>query len=201
VAETKPVAGKIGLTRGKAVLIGALAIALVAVVYIQYGGSSGHEPLTMSENPPRPPLPRSAAQATEKQSVDGPAPDEMDAAVLAFDQQRWKSPELTTVIAYDPFALPTAFPQPAVIDPRLAGTETDELTTAENAKQLAEAVERLHTQLEELKERGVHVILNQGDQYVAMIGERMIHVGDEINGFTVMEIDPTGVRVERKDPE
>ena len=33
---------------------------------------------------------------------------------------------------------------------------------------------------------------------MAMIGDRMLHVGDEINGFTVTEIDPKGVRVERK---
>ena len=33
---------------------------------------------------------------------------------------------------------------------------------------------------------------------MAMIGDRMVHVGDEINGFTVTEIDPQGVHVERK---
>ena len=56
-------------------------------------------------------------------------------------------------------------------------------------------------QLEELKQRGVHVIVSKNDQYVAMIGDRMIHVGDEINGFTVTAIDPEGVRVERKEAE
>jgi hypothetical protein len=35
-----------------------------------------------------------------------------------------------------------------------------------------------------------------------MIGDRTVHVGDEINGFTVTEIDPkTGVRVERIESE
>ena len=70
---------------------------------------------------------------------------------------------------------------------------------ADDAKKLAEAVEKLHMQLEELKQRGVHVIVREGDQYVAWIGDRMLHVGDEINGFTVTAIDPDGVHVERKE--
>ena len=45
-------------------------------------------------------------------------------------------------------------------------------------------------ELEELKQRGVHVIVREGDQYVAWIGERMLHVGDKINDFTVTAIDP-----------
>jgi hypothetical protein len=35
----------------------------------------------------------------------------------------------------------------------------------------------------------VHVILGEGDHYVAWIGERKLHVGDEINGFIVTAID------------
>jgi hypothetical protein len=43
------------------------------------------------------------------------------------------------------------------------------------------------------------VIVRERDQYAAMIGDRIVHVGDEINGFTVTVIDPaSGVRVERK---
>jgi hypothetical protein len=49
----------------------------------------------------------------------------------------------------------------------------------------------------------VHVIVGQKGQYVAMIGDRMVHVGDEIgNGFTVTEIDPKeGVSVDWKSSE
>ena len=54
-------------------------------------------------------------------------------------------------------------------------------------------------QLEELKQRGVHVIVREGDQYVAWIGDRMLHVGDKINGFTVTAIDTDGVHIERKE--
>ena len=74
----------------------------------------------------------------------------------------------------------------------------DSSDPAEAAAKLAEAIESLQTELISLQERGVHVIIRGRDQYVAMIGDRTVHVGDEINGFTVTAIEPDGVRVERK---
>ena len=71
-------------------------------------------------------------------------------------------------------------------------------TPPTRASQLADTVAKLQTELEELRQRGVSVIVKQHDEYVAMIGDRTIHVGDEINGFTVTAIEPDGVRVERK---
>jgi hypothetical protein len=45
-------------------------------------------------------------------------------------------------------------------------------------------------------------VVRERDQYVAMVGDRTLHVGDEIKGFIVTEIDPQeGVRVERKATE
>jgi hypothetical protein len=65
--------------------------------------------------------------------------------------------------------------------------------------QLAEAIEQLRMELETLQQRGVQVILRHRDQYVAMIGDRTVHVGEEIDyGFVVTAIEPDGVRVERK---
>jgi hypothetical protein len=63
---------------------------------------------------------------------------------------------------------------------------------------MAEAIESLRLELEQLQQRGVHVILRGRDEYVAMIGDRTIHVGDEISGFTVTAIEADHVRVERK---
>jgi biotin-(acetyl-CoA carboxylase) ligase len=71
---------------------------------------------------------------------------------------------------------------------------------ADDAKKLAEEVMKLHMELEELQQQGVHVIVRDGDQYAAVIGERMLHVGDKINDFTVTAIDPDGsVHIEKKD--
>ncbi|HEY3391943.1 MAG TPA: hypothetical protein VGK58_04510, partial [Lacipirellulaceae bacterium] len=110
--------------------------------------------------------------------------------------------DLSVVVAYDPFALPPAFPNsPASVASRSAKGAAVEATEAGDADQLAEHLESLRMELEQLQQRGVQVIVRGRDQYVAMIGDRTIHVGDEISGFTVTAIEPDHVRVERKVPK
>jgi hypothetical protein len=204
VAKSRTNSQKAGLTRGKAVLIGVLAVILVGVLYRQFGSLGGEDTYSSSETATyRPPVPRPAPPRSQNAAVvEADSGQETQTALLEFDESKWKSPELSAVIAYDPFALPAAFPQPPKKGDgsQLAGA-VDEATAAAQAKALAEAIEELRNELEQLKQRGVHVIVNKNDEYVAMIGDRMIHVGDEINGFTVTAIDPKGVRVERKDPK
>ncbi len=212
MAEANTALKQGGLTRGKAILIGVLSIALVVVLYVQFGGR-GEKPSddAIAYRPPRPAMAVQPANSTEKPvtlaSVKAPSnpptgKDKNAVAAALIDETRWKSPKLETIVAYDPFALPPAFPQP----PKLAvgkkgnGAELIAAVAADDAKKLAEAVEKRHMQLEELRQRGVHVIVREGDQYVAVIGDHMLHVGDEINGFTVTAIDPEGfVHVERKE--
>jgi len=84
------------------------------------------------------------------------------------------------------------------MDPRLAqGVDPNAPAASADADELATAIEQMRMQLEELQQRGVQVIVRGRDKYVAMIGDRMVHVGDVINGFTVTAIEPDGVRVER----
>jgi hypothetical protein len=123
------------------------------------------------------------------------------ATVPLIDETRWKSPNVSSVVAYDPFALPSSFPQPGkkTAAGNLASPEALlQEQAATDAKKLAEEIKKVRLQLKELEARGVHVIFRQGDQTAAMIDDRTIHVGDEINGFTVTAIDPNGVHVERK---
>jgi hypothetical protein len=203
VAEIHDTLKRIGLTPAKTVLIGVLGIVLVGVLYMQFGSSGTGVPAA----PPPPVITappsaqRPAAQAAPTAAaVELQSPLETQA--LDLDQSRWESPELSTVIAYDPFALPPSFPQPPQIAVAAALADSEATTSAAaDARQLAETLERLRRQLEELKQRGVHVIVNKNDHFVAMIGDRLVHVGDEINGFIITEIDPNGVRVERKEVE
>jgi hypothetical protein len=124
-------------------------------------------------------------------------------AAPAIDQKRWQSPKLEKLTAYDPFALPAAFPQPPKSVAGAKGGGTGDLmaaAAADDAKKMAEAAVKLHMELEELQQQGVHVIVRDGDRYAAVIGERMLHVGDKINDFTVTAIDPDGyVHIEKKD--
>lgn len=208
MAEPKTSAKKAGLTRGKAILIGVLSVVLVVILYVQFGrGVEKSGPDPVGYRPPRATVAvqpaSSPANAVTLAAAKGPATkDNVDAAAPIIDGSRWKSPEVASVVAYDPFALPAAFPQPKVA----AGSKSkdgDALlaeAAAADAKRLADEVEKLHMELQELRERGVHVILRDGNQYAAVIGDRMLHVGDKINEFTVTAIDPEGfVHIERKE--
>jgi hypothetical protein len=211
VAEAQSLSKRVGLTPAKGALIGVLAVALVGVIYFQYGSSDGEAVVTSgSDTQSPPPLPAITAQALPAPNATFTPPEvasqiatdanEVTAVTARFDESKWKPPEVAKVVAYDPFALPAAFPQPvqmvAGVQSGADDAQDTDATTA--AAKLAEAIESLQAELRALQERGVHVIIRGGDEYVAMIGDRTVRVGDEINGFTVTSIEPNGVRVERK---
>jgi hypothetical protein len=199
------------LTPAKGALIGVLAAALVGVVYFQYGSSDVEVVVPSGVNAEVPsPLPPVAAQALPTSSTTAEPPEDTaqaaadagpgTAITAQFDESKWKPPELARVVAYDPFALPAAFPQPVqTVAGAQSGVDSEgETDAATAAAKLAEAIESLQSELKALQERGVHVIIRGGNEYVAMIGDRTVRVGDEINGFKVTSIEPDGVRVERK---
>jgi hypothetical protein len=208
VADAHDLSTKGSLTRGKAILIGVLGIVLVVILYMQFG----RRELTNSGNPTayRPPRryggTTTAAMATKPTNITAATASntkEEAAAVQVIDESHWKAPVLAKVIAYDPFRLPDMFPHLVRPLPGSKASSKADLAAAakaENEKKRAEALGKLHTQMKELKRRGVTLILGEGDQYAAMIDDRMLHVGDKIDGFTVIAIDDeNGVVIERKD--
>ena len=209
MAEEKALAERIGLTRGKAGLIGVLAVALVVVMYIQYGPSNSDEFVVVAEeasySPPLPRRPIAAAPAAPTSRPAKPEPaaeasSESTSTSQLLVSSQWKAPDVATIVEYDPFALPPAFPQPLrmVNGQALSSEGLVAADAATRATALADTVAKLQTELDSLRQRGVSVIVKQHDEYVAMIGDRTIHVGDEINGFKVTAIEPDGVRVESK---
>lgn len=194
---------KSGLTRGKTITIGVLALVLVVVLYLQYGSSGAQSTNTPSAYKPRRPVaeaPTDPPQQTANEKKGQQATNGPRVAVAAVvDEARWKSPNLSDVVDYDPFALPLAFPQPQTVEANGANSENLIAAAAENDKQkLAEILAQQQMEWQELKQRGVHVIVRQHDEYVAVIGDQTVHVGDEIMGYTVTGIDSQGVQVERK---
>lgn len=191
------------LTPGKAILIGVLAIVLVGVLYWQFTGSSAATNMPAAAEAHRTPVVATSAKPPQgKPAAKTTKADSKPVVEVAslVDPAAWKPPKLGDVVAYDPFAVPATFPKPQAIDPKAPkGDGLVAAAQADDAKRLADAVAQLEMQLRELEQRGVQVIVRDRDQYAAMIGDRIVHVGDEINGFTVTVIDPTsGVRVERK---
>jgi hypothetical protein len=203
VDEPQTLSKRIGLTRGKAAIIAVLAVTLVVVVYVKYGPSGANNRSDGLVGAfMRRAAPRSGGAAADSTSANSQQPPSSAGALhsTAVEAAKWKAPDLSVVLAYDPFALPPEFPQPAHASRALQAAQESnaEAMDAADADQLAEALESLRMELEQLQQRGVHVIVRGRDEYVAMIGERTIHVGDEINGFTVTAIEADHVRVERK---
>jgi hypothetical protein len=202
VDEPQTWSKRVGLTRGKAAIVVVLAVTLVVVVYVKYGasggtsGSGGLVGAFIARTSPRSGSSNSDSTSAQRQQ---PTSSARGLFSTAADASRWKSPDLSVVLAYDPFALPSAFPNsPASDASRSAQDAAVEATEAADADQFAGHLDSLRMELEQLQQRGVHVIMRGRDRYVAMIGDRTIHVGDEIDGFTVTAIEPDHVRVERK---
>jgi hypothetical protein len=190
-----------GLTPAKLILIGVLSLVLLAVLYIQFGSSSAE-----TASPPyEPPHCRPAVAATQP-AAPKPVDDNKQTATTADAVPKkaeitsnWQTADVATAVQYDPFALPPLFPQriQEAKDNKLAkdAVETDDGHADAAAR--AESLKELTTEFSQLQRQGVRVIMQKQDKYVAMIGDKTIHVGDDIDGFTVVAIDANGVRVAR----
>jgi len=187
-----------GLTQGKAILIALLAVVLLTVLYLQFGRSNSTSGAPANAGRRRPVVASSSAAKPAADKKDSPAATQ---AVVIVDPTRWKSPDPIQVVKYDPFALPDAFPRPALAEMTEAagkGSASAAAAAAEENERKLAAIQNQWLEWEDLKRSPVHVIMKGSDQYVAMVGDRTIHVGDEISGYTVTGIDSSGVHVVRK---
>jgi hypothetical protein len=191
VDNKSALAKQAGVTPGKLVLIGVLAFVFGGVLYIQFGPTTE----SASTSAPRP---TAAAKSTNSPAATAvvvspasTAPRKITGALA-----NWRLPDLTAVVEYDPFALPASFPQPRRVDDETAIAENDSRT--KDAAELA-ALEAERTkskaELQRLRQQGVRVIIVKKDKFVAIVGDQEVHVGDQIDGFTVIAIDADGVRV------
>jgi hypothetical protein len=204
-AHTLSASAAHGVTRGKLILIGVLAVVFVAVVYWNYfrDASAGDATLVQAQSPPanRPaasaakaaarPNPAAAARETKSPPPDQAAsnPGEVNAA---SQREPWPQFELAHAIAHDPFALPAQFPQLQPSPAQTAAIQTEEL---EAEKERAAAQERAAT-LAEIKRQGVKLVFQNGREYVARIGDKEVRVGDRIGGLRVVDISLHGVTLE-----
>ena len=185
-----------GMTPGKLALIGVLAVVLGGVLYLQSG------PISQQASTSAPP-PAMAAESTASPTDSNAAVDVAIAPVDAAPSKKtgavasWQLPDLASVVEYDPFALPASFPQPQNADEEAALAQNAVQTQDASAVQAALEAERTksETELQGLRQQGVHVIIKRENKYVAIVGDTEVHVGDQIDGFTVIAIDADGVRV------
>lgn len=184
-----------GVTPGKLALIGVLAVVLAGVLYVQYAPQGGPAPASAAAHPPA----TTVAAATNPPS---PAATEQLAAPLGERKKTgtvtiWHAPDLQRVVAYDPFALPAAFPKPptpeeAALAQSTAASSQD---AAQRQAELEAARAKTEGELSGLQQQAVKVIITRNDEFVAIVGDQVVHVGDELNGFKVIAIDSDGVHV------
>jgi hypothetical protein len=188
-----------GVTPGKLALIGVLAVVLVGVLYLQFAPKS--KPAPVAQLAPMA-VTRAATTAAAaptssgQQAAENPAAERKKTLTVA----NWHSPQLANVVAYDPFALPAAFPKPptpeeAALAQSAAATSSED--AAEKEAEIAAAREKAESDLAQLKQMGVKAIIERNNKWVAIVGDKTVRVGDEIHGFRVIAIEGNDVWVEK----
>jgi len=199
VADQPSLTKQLGVTPAKLAIIAVLAVVLVGSLYRQFGGTA-EEAVPVAQKKREPAQSKSGKEATQAAEQDASDTELQDDITEEIDGAVWKAPELASVIQYDPFAIPATFPQPKqdIVGVELAeGAVADVAASEVSEEERLAALQELQAALEQLRQQGVQVIFKHRDQYVAMIGDKTVHVGDEIGGFKVIAIDRGGVQVER----
>lgn len=182
---------KTGASPRQLALVAVLAVIFVIVLIVQFGGSSDARETPKSEGAADRPSQTAGAEegpaaASAQESAAPPQPADQEWPILQPDD----------VLRYDPFATPAAFALP-----NEAGQPTPDLPPGAQAlSQQAQAALKKAEQertLTRLRQEGVKTIVGSRDQgRVAVIGTRTIHVGDLVDGFRVIAIEPDGVVVQ-----
>jgi len=171
-----------GITRKQGILLGVLSAVLAAVLWFGQGGAETLETQAASkaESGPR--------AARNKQ-------------VLAESTTRktsWPKVALDTMLLNNPFALPEELQISPPEEVPVEIEETAIAAAAETAKQKMDEEERLKVQgvMANLKSQKVTMILRTNKDATAIIGDRVVHEGDVIEGVKIVSILPTGVLIE-----
>jgi hypothetical protein len=166
----------------------ALTAILVGVVVLQWGGGGR----AASAEDGGSSVERKRARDDSQSNVAFGRPAETEAG------DPWKSTSLDGVLDYDPFRLPSAFlaeeQQELAAQSQRAEVDVGE---SERAALLAAARAAREAALARLSEQGFHAFLSGGGKdNVAVIGSRAVRVGDVVDGFRVVSVEPSGVVIE-----
>ena len=179
-----------GMTTGRLALIGVLAVVLVVVLICQFGGRDG---TTAAKRKPRARTATgrgaSAGKGASGKTGSKPVPTHRKA-------KPWPVFQAHEVAAFNPFRVPHRLLTPQPVAPSGAAQPAELAQRA--ASQEAEA-KRLDA-VAALQSMGVEMIVSGYGGEVAIIGSRVVRVGDLIQGFRVKEIDVDGVTLVSAQP-
>lgn len=165
---------KIGLTPAKAALVAVLALVLAVVWGPQIFGGGSDRAESVAEARP---AARSSSRAPRRgRRTTTQAPTTSEPARPAATERDLPTITLSDAAAYDPFALPAW------------AIEAEQLVGGTSVQPASGGTSSLQQRFDSLKATGVGMVLVSGDGQAAQIGDRTVRVGDEIDGFRVIEI-------------
>ena len=178
-ARVKPIA-----TPRQLLVVGVLGVVLVTVLVGQFGGASGKPgDAEVGKSSGGPSL--TTDQASNRKPSTASAARSPQATTSQPATQAWPKLSAETAAQYDPFAVPEPLlrkiteGRPAAEDRKSSKSSPKRDASAEN--------------LAALRSKGITVIVRTERGAVAMIGNRVVRVGDELEGCRVVSIDLQGI--------
>ena len=214
------------LTRGKAALIAVLLIAIVGVMWSQFGSSPKKATARSEDVKNASRQPKSKAGTARRNRRLKPSTPPANASDQQATPVAWPTIDIANTEIHDPFelaagirAMMPAEEEPALVVETVPSAEeesdeekqkADELLAKQIEKQEKARLEREKARLAAVAKRkaeisslvknGVAAIIQLGDERVALIGEREVKVGDSLNGMRVVAIHDKGVELEEVEP-
>ncbi len=186
--------GTSGVSRLKLAVIAILCVLLLAVLYVQFGGTK--QSTQTSEKQPAADDSAEGRQRTRRTPRPIAVANESPSAA----RSTWPALTLSEILQHNPFDLPHSLTEDLSSSVDEAADEAEE----ELNRQQEEARQRLAKQqafLGKFQNSGMTVYFEDTHGSAAIIGSRRVRPGDIIEGFLVVEVLPDGVILECVDPK
>lgn len=182
---------KIGVTPGKLALVAVLAVVLVTVIYQQMPPAD-----QVSTAEPTEQVPKSESRSSAK-GLARPAlatSQDVRKKEAAKQEKEWPKIQLENAIAFDPFSRPDA------LKPDHKERPGDDVTATNEELVKRQAVRRNREQaLALVRQQGVQMVLYDQQERIAVVGDRVVRIGEELQGFRVVAIDDEGITLSERD--
>ncbi|MBN2477592.1 MAG: hypothetical protein JXB62_23495 [Pirellulales bacterium] len=177
---------QIGASPGKLLLAAGLAVALTVVLIVQFSGTSNAGDTNRSKRPKK-----TADRAAPPTSRAGDAPRAPEPVESQPAVNPWPKLGREEVLEYDPFTLPVAISRHQVATEAQSRREAE---ARQRREELAQKEAAWNRALDTLQREGVTAVIGDDrDGNVAVIGSRILRVGDDLEGFRIIAIEPDGV--------
>ena len=184
-ARAKP-----AVTPHQLVVIGVLAVILAAVLIAQFGGASaGPKQADASGADRKSAVP--AVPATVPKPAAAPAVRPSETATASAPAPPWPKLSADAAAQYDPFVVPEALTR-QLTEARQGPNVHKPNNPAFPKKTGADALAALTA----LRNKGTAAVVRSERGAAAVIGNRVVRIGDVVEGYRVVSIDPQGILLE-----